>query len=63
MRLVANPAGRRAHWALALVAIIPAPQSVVETGASVELHYGFVIEASGGRGAQQVAGLLGGHAA
>ena len=26
MRNVANPAGRRAHWALALVAVIPAPR-------------------------------------
>jgi hexosaminidase len=56
MRLVANPAGRRAHLALALVMVIPAPQSVVETGAGFELREGAVVEVAGGNEARQVAG-------
>ena len=56
MRQVANPAGRCAHWALALVAIIPAPRAVVETGAGFEMRGGAVVEFAGGREAGQVAG-------
>ncbi|HET7204241.1 MAG TPA: family 20 glycosylhydrolase, partial [Steroidobacteraceae bacterium] len=53
---VANRAGRRAHWALALVAVIPAPRAVVETGAGFELRAGAVVEFAGGHEAGQVAG-------
>jgi hexosaminidase len=55
MPSVTHPAGRRAHWAVALLAVIPAPQSVIETGGSVELRHGVVVEVQGGRDAEQVA--------
>jgi hexosaminidase len=52
---VANLAGRRAHWALALVAIIPAPREVVESGAVFELRSDAVIAVTGGEDARRVA--------
>ena len=55
MANVANLAGRRAHWALALVAIIPAPRDVVETGGQFTVAPGIALTTRGGDAAQQVA--------
>lgn len=55
MANVANVAGRRAHWALALVAIIPGPREVVETGGQFTVAPGVALTTRGGDAAQQVA--------
>lgn len=55
MANVANLAGRRAHWALALVAIIPAPREIVETGGEFTVTPDIVLATRGDDAAQQVA--------
>ncbi|HWJ07124.1 MAG TPA: glycoside hydrolase family 20 zincin-like fold domain-containing protein, partial [Steroidobacteraceae bacterium] len=55
MANVANLASRRAHWALALVAIIPAPREVVETGGKFTVAPGVSLTTRGDVAAQQVA--------